>query len=225
MKSEEIVFNGITFRRYPESKRRPDRVYYTCNSRYYKQGIRRLHQEIWKSVNGEIPKGYVIHHKDENPLNNAIENLACVPLGKHRSNHAKEWASNPEVKKQMSERAKKNVHKLIEWYETDEGKARRKESAKYLRTVKHKHVCIQCGKEYETYYIKGSFCGRNCLSQNRRESGIDNETRICPMCGKEFVVNKYAIKKTCSKKCGGLFRRGKSHNRIGSLTITKNKVL
>lgn len=206
---EEIVFNGIVFRRYPDSPRRPDRVYYTCNSRYYKQGIRRLHQEIWKSVYGEIPKGYHIHHKDENTLNNSIENLECIPHAQHVRQHVQEWAADPEHHKQMSKRAKKNVHKLLEWYETEEGKAQRKANAKYLRQNKYKHVCIYCGKEYETYMKEGYYCSRNCSSKYRRKSGIDNETRICAFCGKEFVINKYAATKTCSLKCSSAVRFGK----------------
>lgn len=37
----------------------------------------------------EIPKGYVIHHVDENPYNNNIENLWLVPRGLHNSLHRK----------------------------------------------------------------------------------------------------------------------------------------
>ena len=35
----------------------------------------RLHRYIYEKYNGEIPKGYDIHHKDHNKKNNTLENL------------------------------------------------------------------------------------------------------------------------------------------------------
>ena len=32
---------------------------------------------IWEKIMGPIPPGMVIHHKDENRLNNDISNLEC----------------------------------------------------------------------------------------------------------------------------------------------------
>ena len=37
-----------------------------------------MHQYIWKKYHGEIPEGSVIHHKDNNPANNKIENLELI---------------------------------------------------------------------------------------------------------------------------------------------------
>jgi len=37
------------------------------------------HRIIWEIFNGEIEAGLTIDHIDQNPLNNRIENLRCVP--------------------------------------------------------------------------------------------------------------------------------------------------
>lgn len=38
-----------------------------------------LHRIIWRFANQlPIPTGYVVHHKDENKVNNSISNLACI---------------------------------------------------------------------------------------------------------------------------------------------------
>ena len=73
---------------------------------------KRLHREIWKEYNGEIPEGCHIHHKDGNPLNNNIENLECLTASEHHQLHM----ADPERKKIQSESAKQHRF-LAEWRE------------------------------------------------------------------------------------------------------------
>ena len=61
-KSETIIFNGIKFRRYPDSKRSNHRNYFSPSGTYIKRGIKSLHIEIWKTANGAISDGQQIHH-------------------------------------------------------------------------------------------------------------------------------------------------------------------
>ena len=57
--------------------------------------IAREHRFIYKQLFGDIPKGYVIHHKDGNKLNNQISNLELKSLSDHVSYHSsKYFASN-----------------------------------------------------------------------------------------------------------------------------------
>lgn len=49
----------------------------------------KLHRVIWETANGEIPKGYDIHHIDKNRQNNSISNLELIHCSKHRSEHIK----------------------------------------------------------------------------------------------------------------------------------------
>ena len=42
-----------------------------------------LHRDIWESVNGEIPDGFDIHHKDGNKTINEIENFELYSKAEH----------------------------------------------------------------------------------------------------------------------------------------------
>lgn len=46
-----------------------------------------VHRLVWIKHNGEIPKGYVVHHKDENKLNWDIENLELISRSEHLKRH------------------------------------------------------------------------------------------------------------------------------------------
>ena len=47
-----------------------------------------LHRYIWEKYNGEIPDGYIIHHKDHNKNNNNIDNLELMLEFEHRKEHS-----------------------------------------------------------------------------------------------------------------------------------------
>ena len=46
-----------------------------------------VHRFIWKICNFDIPKGFMIHHKDDNSLNNLPENLELVGRKLHGARH------------------------------------------------------------------------------------------------------------------------------------------
>lgn len=52
---------------------------------YRKTGGNRnlMHRDVWEYYNSPIPKGWDIHHKDENKRNNDIKNLECLPKAEH----------------------------------------------------------------------------------------------------------------------------------------------
>lgn len=45
-----------------------------------------VHKAIWIIVNGEIPDGYVVDHRDGNPLNNNINNLRLATYSENALN-------------------------------------------------------------------------------------------------------------------------------------------
>ena len=46
-----------------------------------------IHRLEWEKYNGAIPKGFIIHHKDENKLNWNIENLEMIKRSEHIGKH------------------------------------------------------------------------------------------------------------------------------------------
>ena len=202
--SETITYNGIRFRRYPESPNWADRVYYTPGIGHKKRGIGRLHQEIWKAHHGEIPAGHHVHHADHNPLNNAPENLVLIDGAEHQAHHM----ADPERLAKARERGLSG-HALAAaatWHGSDEGRAWHVEHGR--RTWEGRepktYQCEQCGASYESLKpSRNRFCSNNCKTKHRAASGVDDVRRACVVCGTGFTVNKYAKKATCSRTCGG----------------------
>lgn len=63
-----------------------------------------LYRMIWENYwRTSIPKCCVVHHIDENPLNNEIENLKCIPVHLHDSLHNKGKKLSIETRKKLSE--------------------------------------------------------------------------------------------------------------------------
>lgn len=62
--------------------------YYLSTTRIGKSR-KRLHVYVWEYYNGNIPRGYQIHHKDGNKGNNDIINLDCLSEHEHLSHHSK----------------------------------------------------------------------------------------------------------------------------------------
>lgn len=205
MRVESIEFNGITFRRYPDSSRRDARVYYTPNGAYRKRGVGRLHQEIWKAAYGPIPEGHHIHHRDEDTLNNELDNLVALPGFDHLSNHAK--AQPIEEARARMDHARAFAS---DWHSSEEGRAwhRKHGERTWAEREPRSGVCEHCGTTYSTLSRHGNerFCSNKCRAAWRRASGVDDETRTCEVCGSEYVVNKYSKKRACSPKCGAGLR-------------------
>jgi len=43
---------------------------------------------VWAVANGPIPNGYLIHHRNENPNDDRLENLQCVTRSEHMRIHS-----------------------------------------------------------------------------------------------------------------------------------------
>src|SRR3990167_11198334 len=197
---ERVIFQGRTYRRYPDSKRRNNRVYFQCSSRTKKH--RYLHQSIWESVNGEIPEGSAIHHKDHNPLNNSSENLVCITRGKHQSHHVLEKFEDEEYRKRNKKYMAELWKKGVWWHKTEAGKKQHKEQAKYLHQ-KRQFICTVCKKEYVAQVMgRNKYCSIRCRSKiyNKKYYQV---IRQCVICNTEFQTNSYWGGITCSSKCTG----------------------
>lgn len=200
---ETVIFNGIEFRRYPNSSKSSDRNYFRPGSAHIRAGVQTLHREIWKAAYGAIPDGYDIHHKDENPLNNNLDNLECLSKSDHAARHAE---SMTEWRKQwIAEGLNKHARPAaIDWHKSEAGRewhsANSKHAAAMWKAVDK--TCEWCSKSYTARGPAVSkFCSNNCKSAARRASGADRVTRQCLHCHADFSLNKYNKTRFCSNSC------------------------
>ena len=204
---ERVKYNGRSFCRYPESPRTELRNY------HYNSALRkRLHQVVWEHHNGPIPEGHHVHHKDENTLNNDPGNLECLPRAVHLAGHM-----DAERHEQCRGYIKKAQAAAPAWHRSEAGREWHRQHGRdaWADRKPVERVCDHCGSKYETLsHDDGNrFCGNNCKSAWRRKAGLDNVEKPCVQCGTAFTANKYSKQITCSRICGGLYRRGKPRAR------------
>ena len=191
-----VIYKG---KRYNLHTKQP----YFYTTVYQKDYSKALHRQIWYDNNGKIPKGMDVHHVDENPFNNTIDNLELISRSDHCKMHmAKRVKKNPEYFKRLAQVGREHSK---EWHRSDKGRLwhskQAKQAFKQAFIEKETH-CIKCGVKYITKKPGNyKFCSNKCKSAHRRESGIDNEERTCEHCGISFVINKYTKTKSCSKLC------------------------
>ena len=80
--------------------------YYIITSVKQGNNGKKLHRLIFEDFYGEIPEGYVIHHKDENKTNNCIMNLQLMKFGEHTRMHHKGMVVSEETRRKISEATK-----------------------------------------------------------------------------------------------------------------------
>jgi hypothetical protein len=200
---EIIEFNGVVFRRYPDSPIRTDRVYFTPKSSLRKQGMGRLHQEIWKAAYGEIPEGGHIHHRDGDPLNNSLENLECLDPRAHHHADALRGVYKTGPRKAHLDRIRPLAGN---WHQSKEGREWHRKNP--IRKEPRQFTCEQCGTRFECIDTGNNrFCSGNCKAKWRKLAGLDSEERSCVWCGESFMVNRYSRARACSASCGQRARR------------------
>jgi hypothetical protein len=166
--------------------------------------IKRLHIYIWEKHYGKVPKGYHVHHKDGNMLNNDISNLELLPVKSHCRYHAS--------KRDKEELAEMFINRAIpaaaKWHKSDAAKDWHRQHyeqcnrEKWLAPITK--ICVVCGKAYTTVQscnTRSRFCSNNCKTKFRNMSGVDDIMANCKFCGKQFRKNKYAQKQYCSRSC------------------------
>lgn len=199
-----VIYKGIKYRRYPDSKGASDQRHYVPGiTDRQRLNLGRLHEEIWKAKHGPIPAGHHVHHLDHNHLNNDVDNLVCIVDAEHKSHHAraKDFVT-PARRAHLDE-----IRPLAaEWHGGEAGLAWHREHGK--RTWEGREyrtgICERCGSTYSTRnsHAMDRFCSEKCKAAARRDSGVDNEERTCERCRAQFVVNRYAKTRFCSRSCG-----------------------
>lgn len=145
-------------------------AFYLCGN-YFQHKGKRLHRTVWEYHNGAIPKGYHVHHVDENKANNDISNLQLLATSEHMSHHSSQ--------EEHREKSRKNIAKAIEcakeWHHSEEGKEwhskHGKESWEKRKPIKYN--CTFCNAEFETLNVyspkSNHFCSNKCKSAYRRK--------------------------------------------------------
>lgn len=65
----------------------PNKEYYMC---YHGNNLKKYeHILLYEAYIGPIPEGYVVHHKDDNGLNNDLTNLEIMSRSHHRITHGR----------------------------------------------------------------------------------------------------------------------------------------
>ena len=163
--SEIVIWNGKTYRRYPNSKYKSIRMYFCC-------GKSRLHRDIWAAIYGEIPKNYHIHHKDNDHNNNDISNLICLPASEHYALHGVQRLGQA-VPAEQAARLREISKKAAEWHKTEKGRAWHREQAKTVlkkaRSAINKgnwpelnKLCEVCNSAFTTREVQKRVCSRRC---------------------------------------------------------------
>jgi len=89
-----------------------------------------LSRYIWRFFNGPIPDGWVIHHKNSNPLDNHPDNLQAMS----RSEHSRLHRTHPELKSQ-----------LYSQYQADNPGKEREKYEKYVAPVRKARRTAETG--------------------------------------------------------------------------------
>jgi predicted nucleic acid-binding Zn ribbon protein len=191
MPAETIIFNGIKFRRYPEAKKKAHRRYYRPGISDAINGIQALHQEIWKAAHGPIPDGCLIHHRDENPLNNTLDNLVCVSPSEHGRAHAEHRTTEQILHLER-------IRPLAaDWHASAAGRAWHSENGRrsWVGRTKFDCICTCCGGAFTAFTVDAKACSHNCEEKLRRRRQYTD--RECVICGTVF----HGGGRTCSSHC------------------------
>lgn len=188
---ETVVYHGVAFHRYPESPHSAQSWYFS--GRWHGKKTH-LHRVIYLEEVGPIPDGFEVHHRDEDPLNNAVSNLELLTGTEHRKRHHAERLRSYVCRKcgvEFQSRAAQGAvycsQKCRNAIRTVHGK---------VRTL----MCIRCGLDFTTTQTCQRFCSRECAKgayweENRRRPVT------CAVCSKPFLSNK-AKQVCCSVSCG-----------------------
>lgn len=202
-----VEWNGFKWRRYPDSARSSDRMYFKRTTPGGESIA--LHRAVWGHHFGVVPADCHIHHVDGDSGNNDPSNLECLPAEVHRRHHAMEEWSGERLKRQR-EHLDAIRDKTKEWHASEDGREvhRRVGRIAYERFEPVAKPCAHCAASFLPRKIGNAdkFCSNACKSAFRRARGLDHECRQCSECGSQFRVNRYSKTQNCSRACGNRAR-------------------
>lgn len=166
VRSEVVVFNGTRYHRYPDSSHRSLRLYFNDGNR------RSLHRAIWESLHGPVPRGFHVHHKDRNALNNDPDNLEARDGREHAKEHLDAHREEMRRRDLLCCWCRKKFSSAAS--HTRFCSNRCKSAWRRASGVDdRKRFCVMCGKQFIRNRFEGVVtCSRHCAScfreSNRR---------------------------------------------------------
>lgn len=170
-----------------DTHQRFDGMIYTKEKQGHYRATFHIHRVIWAYCHGEISGGCDIHHSDENPANNSIENLQCLTKSEHMRIHG----TKDEIQKVcpvcgksflLNRRFPKKIccspacgHKFA-GLRRDKG------------TVEK--TCPACGKIFVTKNTNQVCCSRSCAAKIQDHPKKPLVEKSCPVCGRVFIARK-----------------------------------
>jgi hypothetical protein len=137
-----------------------------------------------------------------------------MPVGRHASHHARDcWKSE---KRPIFAKHLDDIRELTKaWHRGEFGRRWHSQHAKEIMDEQKKQVislkCKHCGRSFLTLAMtksRAKFCSNACKSAFRRKSGCDDIVKVCSVCQKPYLSDKYAHNRTCSRKCAAALRFG-----------------
>lgn len=114
----QIFDNCMIWSRYKNKwlKVRVDDGYYRVslyNEAKKKTETKSIHLLMYQNFVGAIPKGYQVHHKDFNPLNNSLSNLLLLTKEQHHQLHVESEITKKKISNTM--KGKKKPPRSEQW--------------------------------------------------------------------------------------------------------------
>lgn len=134
------------------------------SDRYLSRGGKKLHRDVWERAFGPIPKGCHIHHRDENPLNNSLENLELLPAFEHLSHTGRR-----QVEKGRTDFFVESAReKAAAWHRSEEGRLWHSRHAKraqgWTKWKREDRPCEHCGVQFNALVRKSGNTQRFCTT-------------------------------------------------------------
>jgi hypothetical protein len=147
---------------------------------YFANGSGRLHRKVWIAAFGAIPKGCHIHHRDDDPTNNLLANLECIPAKQHLS---ETWERNRERRAAEGHFSQKAKNAAREWHQSDAGRLwhsrQAKRSKSWTKWKREPRECLQCSKTFDALIRKSGhpqvYCSTACKVAAYRGRKLHNK--------------------------------------------------
>lgn len=115
------------------------------------RSCRQQARKVWARINGSIPQGHHIHHRDGDYTNNALNNLECISAGDHIRRHWEQGDIPTKFGYGDPRPPYKRPYKIA--YMAEYNRTKKKQPA----------VCSMCGSAFlQDKYLLHPTCSRSC---------------------------------------------------------------